>query len=95
MPLKTLLNEPAIITCWLVVKSKAMTERIVVDPNIHFGKPYIAGTRIPVHDVLQLLEEGLSFAQIILDCYPDLTVDDIHACMHYPIDTDRSGTALI
>jgi uncharacterized protein (DUF433 family) len=63
-----------------------MKERIVIDPHIHFGKPCVAGTRIPVHNVLELIKEGLSFSEIIEDYYPDLVVDDIRACMQYAID---------
>ncbi len=62
-----------------------MFDRIVVDSKIHFGKPCVAGTRIPVQNVLELLDQGLTFAQIVNDYYPDLTVDDIHACMQYAI----------
>ncbi|MEB3882731.1 DUF433 domain-containing protein [Lyngbya sp. CCY1209] len=36
-------------------------EKITVDSQIHFGKPCIAGTRIPVQSILELLDEGLSF----------------------------------
>lgn len=60
-------------------------ERITVDPQIHFGKPCVAGTRIPVQAVLELLNEGLSFQEIIEDYYPDLTVEDIQACLEYAI----------
>ena len=63
-----------------------MKERIAVDPNIHFGKPCVAGTRIPVQNVLELLKEGLSFAEIIQDYYPDLEAEDIRACVQYAID---------
>jgi uncharacterized protein (DUF433 family) len=54
-----------------------MLNRIAVNPNIHFGKPCIAGTRIPVQSVLELLNEGLSFEAIIQDYYPDLKIEDI------------------
>ena len=63
-----------------------MTDRIVVDPNIHFGKPCIAGTRIPVLSVLELVREGLSFEEISRDYYPDLQADDIKACVQYAIE---------
>jgi uncharacterized protein (DUF433 family) len=63
-----------------------MKERIAVDPNIHFGKPCVAGTRIPVQRVLELVSEGLGFSQIIQDYYPDLEIDDIRACVQYAID---------
>lgn len=52
---------------------------------IHFGKPTVAGTRITVQDVLELINEGLSFEQITTDYYPDLTNDDIKACVDYAI----------
>ena len=60
-------------------------ERITVDPQVHFGKPCIKGTRVTVQNVLELLDEGLSFDQIIKDYYPDLTIDDIRACLQYAI----------
>jgi uncharacterized protein (DUF433 family) len=62
-----------------------MLDRITVDSNIHFGKPCVAGTRITVQSVLELLDEGLSFDQIIQDYYADLTVQDIQACIQYAI----------
>ena len=62
-----------------------MVDRIAVDPQRHFGKPCVAGTRIPVQDVLELVDEGISFERIIQDYYPELTPDDIHACMRYAI----------
>jgi uncharacterized protein (DUF433 family) len=60
-------------------------DRIAVSPNLHFGKPCVAGTRIPVQSVLELLNEGLSFDQILQDYYPDLQVEDIRACLRYAI----------
>jgi uncharacterized protein (DUF433 family) len=57
--------------------------RIIVDPKVHFGKPYIAGTRISVENVLELLEEGILWDDIINKFYPDLTREDIKACIHY------------
>ncbi len=56
-------------------------DRISVDPKIHFGKPFIVGTRITVQNILELVDEGLSFDTIIQDYYPDLQVEDIHACL--------------
>ncbi len=60
-------------------------DRISVDSQIHFGKPCVAGTRITVQSVLELLNEGLSFDDIIQDYYPDLKVEDIQACLQYAI----------
>jgi uncharacterized protein (DUF433 family) len=62
-----------------------MQERITVNPKIHFGKPCVTGTRIPVQDVLELVKEGLPFSEIIRDYYPDLKVEDICACIEYAI----------
>jgi uncharacterized protein (DUF433 family) len=62
-----------------------MIERIAVDPEVHFGKPCVAGTRITVQNVLELLDEGLAFDAIIEDYYPDLTPEDIRACIQYAI----------
>lgn len=60
-------------------------DRIVVSPQIHFGKPIIKGTRITVQNVLELINEGLGFDQIIKDYYPDLKKEDIQACLQYAI----------
>jgi uncharacterized protein (DUF433 family) len=62
-----------------------MIDRITVNPKIHFGKPCIVGTRITVQNVLELLDEGLSFNEIIQNYYPDLQVEDIRACLRYAI----------
>jgi uncharacterized protein (DUF433 family) len=63
-----------------------MTDRIAVNPRIHFGKPCVARTRIPVQSVLELVRENLTFADIIRDYYPDLEPEDIRACIQYAID---------
>jgi uncharacterized protein (DUF433 family) len=59
--------------------------RISVSPAIHFGKPCIAGTRVTVQSVLELLDSGQTFESIRNDYYPDLTEDDLHACLQYAI----------
>ncbi|WP_322727460.1 DUF433 domain-containing protein [Nostoc sp. ChiQUE01b] len=60
-------------------------DKIVVNSQIHFGKPCIVGTRITVQSILELLNEGLSFEEIIRDYYPDLQIEDIRACLQYAI----------
>jgi uncharacterized protein (DUF433 family) len=60
-------------------------DRISINPQIHFGKPCIVGTRITVQSILELLNEGLSFKEIIQDYYPNLQVEDIQACLQYAI----------
>jgi uncharacterized protein (DUF433 family) len=63
-----------------------MKNRIQIKPGLHFGKPCVAGTRIPVQDVLELVREGTPFEAIIRDYYPDLTCADIQACIQYAMD---------
>lgn len=63
-----------------------MKQRITVNPQVHFGKPCVAGTRIPVQNVLELVRDGVPFAEIAKDYYPDLTPDDIRACIQYAMD---------
>ncbi|MEK6752249.1 MAG: DUF433 domain-containing protein [Chloroflexota bacterium] len=60
-------------------------DRIIVNPQIHFGKPVVKGTRITVQNVLELVNENLTFDKIIQDYYPDLKMEDIHACLQYAI----------
>ena len=62
-----------------------MIDRITIDSKIHFGKPCIAGTRITVQNVLELLNEGLSFKEIIQNYYPKLNEEDIRASIQYAI----------
>lgn len=63
-----------------------MKEKITVSPNIHFGKPCVAGTRITVQNVLELAKEGFTFAQIAEDYYPELVAEDVRACIQFAID---------
>ncbi len=60
-----------------------MDPRIVIDPGVHFAKPCVAGTRIPVEAIIELIEAGLSFDQIRKDYYPDLTEEDLKACVRF------------
>ena len=57
-------------------------DRIVVDSDVLVGKPVIAGTRIPVSLILNLLGNGYSFDRII-EAYPVLTKDDLKAALTY------------
>jgi uncharacterized protein (DUF433 family) len=55
-------------------------DRITADPKILVGKPVVKGTRIAVEFVVDLLAAGWTHEQI-LDNYPNLTADDIRACL--------------
>lgn len=68
---------------------KDYRNRITVNPKVHFGKPYIIGTRITVDNVLELIQEGIPFGEIIQNYYPDLKLADIKACIQYVLDLIR------
>jgi uncharacterized protein (DUF433 family) len=69
----------------MATRKQDYQDRITVDPNILVGKPVITGTRIPVSLILNLIEHGYDFAQIIED-YPNLTADDIRAALAFAQD---------
>ena len=58
------------------------------NPNKRFGKPWIRNTRITVYDVLGWLASGMNFDDILVD-FPELTIDDIKACLAYAADKER------
>ena len=60
-------------------------QRIRTDPLIRSGKPCVSGTRIAVTDVLEYLAGGMS-VQEVLDDFPDLTKEDIEACLSFASD---------
>jgi len=64
-------------------------DRIVVDPEIRFGKPTIRGTRITVGDVLGYLAGGMSEDELLTD-FPQLSRDDILACLAFAAARERS-----
>jgi uncharacterized protein (DUF433 family) len=63
-------------------------ERITIDPEIRFGKPCVRGTRITVGDVLSYLASGMSENEILAD-FPQLTSQDIRACLAYAAERER------
>ena len=71
-----------------------LTARIEVNPKVMLGKPVIRGTRIPVELILRKLSEGLSEADI-LNAYPRLKRDDIHAALVFAADTVAHEEAVL
>ena len=63
-----------------------ITDRIEVNPKVMMGKPIIRGTRVTVELILRKLSEGAKEADL-LDAYPRITREDIHAAMRYAADT--------
>ncbi len=69
-------------------------ERIItIEPGKRGGKPCIRGLRITVYDVLEYLASGMTQEQILAD-FPDLTRDDIRACLAFAADRERRLIAL-
>jgi uncharacterized protein (DUF433 family) len=62
--------------------------RITIDPHVCFGKPCIRGHRIWVSLILDFLARGMSPEEVLAD-YPDLTREDILACIAYGADMAR------
>jgi uncharacterized protein (DUF433 family) len=58
---------------------------ITIESGVRSGKPCIKGTRITVYDVLSYLASGMRYEEIISD-FPQLTMDDIYACLAYSAD---------
>jgi uncharacterized protein (DUF433 family) len=65
-----------------------LLKRISIDPKVCFGKPCIRGTRLWVSLILDRLAAGIS-AEEILEEYPQLTREDILACMAYGAEMSR------
>jgi uncharacterized protein (DUF433 family) len=63
-----------------------LTDRVEINPRVMLGKPVIRGTRIPVELILRKLSDGASETDI-LDAYPRLAREDIHAAMRYAADS--------
>jgi len=61
---------------------------ITINPEKRFGKPCVRNMRITVFDVLGWLASGMSREEILED-FPELTQDDISACLAYAADKER------
>ena len=61
---------------------------ITIEPGKRGGKPCIRGLRITVYDVLEYLASGMSEDEILSD-FPDLTREDIRACLTFAADRER------
>ena len=63
-------------------------DRITIEADKRGGKPCIRGLRITVYDVLEYLASGMSEDEILSD-FPDLTREDIRACLAFAADRER------
>ncbi len=67
---------------------------ITIEPGKRGGKPCIRRMRISVYDVLGWLAAGMSQAEI-LDDFPELTEEDIRACLEFAADRERRLIAVV
>jgi uncharacterized protein (DUF433 family) len=60
---------------------------ITIEPGKRSGQPFVRGMRITVQDVLEYLAGGMTVEEVLTD-FPELTREDIHACLAYAADRD-------
>lgn len=66
---------------------------ITLDPGKRGGRPCIRGLRMTVYDVLDYLASGMKQEEILRD-FPDLTAEDIQACLAFAADRERQLLAI-
>ena len=66
---------------------------ITIEAGKRGGKPCIRGLRITVYDVLDYLASGMTETEILSD-FPDLTAEDIRACLEFAADRERKMVSL-
>jgi uncharacterized protein (DUF433 family) len=59
-----------------------LLSRITIEPGKRGGRPCVRGIRITVSDVLELIAQGLTAEQMLVQM-PDLEPDDVRACLAY------------
>ncbi|MGE0130759.1 MAG: DUF433 domain-containing protein [Blastocatellales bacterium] len=64
------------------------TKIITIEPDKRSGKPCIRGLRMTVTDVLEYLAGGMTPEEIVAE-FPDLTLEDIRACLAFAADRER------
>jgi len=67
--------------------------RITVEVGKRGGKPCIRGLRITVSEILEYLASGMSEDEILRD-FPDLTRDDLRACLAFAADRERKFVSI-
>ena len=66
---------------------------VTIEPDKMGGKPCIRGLRITVYDILDYLAGGMTEDEILAD-FPDLTLEDIRACLAFAADRERKLLAI-
>ncbi len=68
-------------------------DRITLEPGKRGGRPCIRGLRITVYDILTMLSQGMSEADIIAD-FPELEIEDIRAALAFAADREHTVYSL-
>ena len=68
-------------------------DHIEIVPGKRNGKPCIKGTRITVYDVLEWLAKGMSTSEVV-DDFPELSVEQIQACLAYAAEREHHLVAI-
>ena len=63
-------------------------EIITIEPDKRSGKPCIRGTRMTVTDALEYLAGGMTHQELLAE-FPDLTEEDIRACLAFAAERER------
>jgi uncharacterized protein (DUF433 family) len=61
---------------------------ITIEPDKRGGKPCVRGLRITVYEVLEYLASDMTVEEILAD-FPDLTREDLKACIAFAADRER------
>jgi uncharacterized protein (DUF433 family) len=70
------------------VNDMEYSKLITIEPGKRSGQPCIRGMRITVQDVLEYLASGMTSEEVLAD-FPDLTAEDIRACLAFAADRER------
>jgi uncharacterized protein (DUF433 family) len=73
---------------WRRIAPWATRDRVAIEPEVRFGKPCVRGARLTVGDVLTYLGGGMSEDEVLAD-FPQLTREDIRACLAFAADRER------
>ena len=80
-------------TGFVIISDVDYSKIIRIEPGKRSGKPTIRGTRMTVTDVLEYLAGGMSEEEILAE-FPDLTTEDIKACLAFAADRERKLATL-
>ncbi len=76
-------------------RSRSRPVYITAAPDVCAGEPVIAGTRLPVHQIITLLAEERAVYQIVSQAYPQLSQEQVKAALEYSAKVVRSDELLI